>query len=85
MIALLGELLVRERLITAEQLNAALTQQKARGGRLGDALIKARAFAGSHPRDLVEQIIDRARFLRQLPALTIEAIDAAAATYFVDL
>lgn len=46
---------------------------------------KARAFAGSHPRDLVEQIIDRARFLRQLPALTIEAIDAAAATYFVDL
>lgn len=46
---------------------------------------KARAFAGSHPRDLVEQIIDRARFLRQLPALTIEAIDAAAANYFVDL
>lgn len=39
MITLLGELLVRERLITAEQLNAALTQQKARGGRLGDALI----------------------------------------------
>lgn len=46
---------------------------------------KARAFAGSHPRDLVEHIIDRARFLRQMPTLTIETIDAAAANYFVDL
>lgn len=46
---------------------------------------KARPFTGSHPRDLVEQIIDRARFRRQLPALSIDAIDAAAANYFVDL
>lgn len=46
---------------------------------------KERAFAGSHPRDLVEQIIDRARFLRQMPALSTETIDAAAANYFVDL
>lgn len=46
---------------------------------------KERAFTGSHPRDLVEQIIDRARFLHQLPSLTNDAIDAAAANYFVDL
>lgn len=45
----------------------------------------ARAFVGSHPRDLVEQIIDRARFLRHKPTLTVEALDAAAANYFVDL
>lgn len=45
---------------------------------------KGRPFAGSHPRDLVEQIIDRARFQHQRPALTIETIDAAAANYFVD-
>lgn len=47
-------------------------------------LDKARAFTGSHPRDLVEQIIDRARFLRQVPALSIASIDAAASNYFVD-
>lgn len=46
---------------------------------------KARPFTGSHPRDLVEQIIDRARFRRQLPILSIDAVDAAAANYFVDL
>ncbi len=44
-----------------------------------------RPFVGSHPRDLVDQIIDRARFRKTLPALTMESIDAAAANYFVVL
>jgi len=46
---------------------------------------KGRPFVGSHPRDLLEQIIDRARFERERPTLSIEAIDAAAANYFVDI
>ena len=46
---------------------------------------KGRAFTGSHPRDLVEQIIDRARYLREFPVLTEAAIDAAAANYFVEM
>lgn len=44
-----------------------------------------RPMVGSHPRDLVEHIIDRARFLKTHPELTPEAIDAAAANYFVDM
>jgi predicted ATPase with chaperone activity len=44
-----------------------------------------RPLVGSHPRDLVEHIIDRARFMRIRPELTPETIDAAAANYFVDL
>jgi energy-coupling factor transporter ATP-binding protein EcfA2 len=46
---------------------------------------KGRAFTGSHPRDLVEQIIDRARFRREFPVLTEAAVDAAAANYFVEM
>lgn len=46
---------------------------------------KGRPFVGSHPRDLMEHIIDRARFMHQVPDLSNEAIDAAAASYFVDL
>lgn len=44
-----------------------------------------RPMVGSHPRDLVEHIIDRARFLKVRPELTPKTIDAAAASYFVDL
>lgn len=44
-----------------------------------------RAMVGSHPRDLVEQIIDRARFMKIRPELTPETIDAAAENYFVDM
>lgn len=44
-----------------------------------------RPMVGSHPRDLVEQIIDRARFMKIRPELTRETIDAAAANYFVDM
>ena len=38
---------------------------------------RGRKFTGSHPRDLIEQVIDRARFRRELPELSIEAIEAA--------
>ena len=36
----IGELLLKEKLITAEQLQQALTQQKANGGKLGYNLVK---------------------------------------------
>lgn len=44
-----------------------------------------RPMAANHPRDLMEHIVDRARFLKQPVALTPEAIDLAAANYFVTL
>lgn len=42
-----------------------------------------RAMAACHPRDLVEQIVDIARFEERPPELTREAIDQACQTYFV--
>ncbi len=48
-------------------------------------LERGRKFTGSHPRDLIEQVIDRARFRLELPELSIEAIEAAASDYFVEL
>lgn len=44
-----------------------------------------RTLAGSHPRDLLEHIIEYAAFLKQMPEFTIETVNAAAANYFVDL
>lgn len=44
-----------------------------------------RHFVGCHPRDLVDQIVDRARYKKSKPELNPEAIDAAAANYFVEL
>ena len=41
----LGELLVKNNLITSQQLGKALEDQKASGGRLGDSLIKHRQKA----------------------------------------
>jgi energy-coupling factor transporter ATP-binding protein EcfA2 len=38
-----------------------------------------------HPRDLIDQLVDIARFTRSKPALTRELIDAACKSYFVDL
>lgn len=46
---------------------------------------KQRPLVGSHPRDLVDQIMDRARFKKIRPEFNREAIDAAAANYFVEL
>jgi energy-coupling factor transporter ATP-binding protein EcfA2 len=44
-----------------------------------------RPFVGCHPRDLIDQIVDRARYKKIKPELNREAIDAAAANYFVEL
>lgn len=44
-----------------------------------------RPFVGSHPRDLMEHIIDHAHFLKRPPEFTRETIDSAAANYFVEL
>ncbi|MCC6800976.1 MAG: ATP-binding protein, partial [Anaerolineae bacterium] len=38
-----------------------------------------------HPRDIVEQLLDIARYQNTPPALTKELIDRAASAYFVDL
>jgi predicted ATPase with chaperone activity len=38
-----------------------------------------------HPRDIVDQLIDIARYLNQPPGLTKELLDQAASAYFVDL
>ena len=42
----LGEMLIKESLITPEQLRQALDHQKKQGGRLGTALIKLRLRQG---------------------------------------
>jgi DNA polymerase III delta prime subunit len=46
---------------------------------------RKRPLVGSHPRDIVDQIMDRARFKKIKPEMNQEAIDAAAANYFVEL
>ncbi|HET8570058.1 MAG TPA: hypothetical protein VFM93_13850, partial [Candidatus Limnocylindria bacterium] len=38
-----------------------------------------------HPRDIIEQLIDTARFLGRPPALTPDLIDMACESYFVSL
>ncbi|HTJ55341.1 MAG TPA: AAA family ATPase [Nitrosospira sp.] len=44
-----------------------------------------RPLTGSHPRDLMEHIMDRARFMKQTPRFTTESVDLAAASYFVEM
>jgi len=44
-----------------------------------------REMRGVHPRDLVDQLIDIARYNDQEPALTRELIDEACGSYFVEL
>lgn len=44
-----------------------------------------RPLVGSHPRDIVDQIIDFSRFLKEPPVFTVATVDAAAANYFVEL
>lgn len=44
-----------------------------------------RGLVGSHPRDLIEQILDRSSFIKQPPSLTKESIDAATSNYFIEL
>ncbi len=44
-----------------------------------------RPLTGSHPRDLMEHITDRARFMRRQPEFTPETVALAAASYFVEM
>ncbi len=44
-----------------------------------------RPLRACHPRDLIEQLCDIARYLNVPPTLSPELIDRAAATYFVEL
>jgi hypothetical protein len=37
-----------------------------------------------HPRDLIEQVVDRCRFEGRPPAISRELLDAACASYFID-
>jgi hypothetical protein len=44
-----------------------------------------RLMRSCHPRDLVDQIADRAKFLGVAPGLSNETVDRACETYFVEL
>jgi predicted ATPase with chaperone activity len=44
-----------------------------------------RAFKNCHPRDILDQLCDFARYKRMKPIATPEMIDVAAASYFADL
>jgi predicted ATPase with chaperone activity len=46
---------------------------------------KKRKLRASHPRDLCDQLLDIANFLGLEPVLTIDLIDRAAESYFVEL
>ncbi|HET7061323.1 MAG TPA: AAA family ATPase, partial [Nitrosospira sp.] len=44
-----------------------------------------RPLTGSHPRDLMEHIVDRARFIGRAPEFTPETVNLAAESYFVQM
>jgi hypothetical protein len=46
-------------------------------------LMASRPFCACHPRDLIENLMDRARFLEQPPQLTSQELDYLIQTYFV--
>lgn len=46
---------------------------------------KQRPLRACHPRDLIDQVVDIARFLNMPPRLSEETIDEACESYFVDL
>ena len=46
-------------------------------------VISARPLCACHPRDLIENLVDRARFMGQTPQLTSQELDYVCATYFV--
>ena len=43
----------------------------------------SRPLRACHPRDIVENLIDRARFLKMVPELTFEDLDMACENYFI--
>jgi hypothetical protein len=46
-------------------------------------VISSRPFCACHPRDLIENLVDRARFMEQTPQLTSQELDYVCQTYFV--
>ncbi|HLA42158.1 MAG TPA: hypothetical protein VJZ27_01910, partial [Aggregatilineales bacterium] len=44
-----------------------------------------RPLRAVHPRDILDQLLDMARYLNKPPAMTKELLDHAASSYFVDL
>ena len=46
-------------------------------------VISARPLCACHPRDLIENLVDRARFMGQTPQLSSQELDYVCATYFV--
>ncbi|MFH1596066.1 MAG: ATPase [Pseudomonadota bacterium] len=46
-------------------------------------VIAARPLCACHPRDLIENLLDRARFMGQSPRLTSQELDYVCQTYFV--
>jgi hypothetical protein len=46
-------------------------------------VISSRPFCACHPRDLIENLVDRARFIEQAPQLTSQELDYVCQTYFV--
>ena len=44
-----------------------------------------RAFKNSHPRDILDQLLDIARYKRLEPIATPESMDQACSAYFADL
>ncbi|MGB7910632.1 MAG: hypothetical protein WCF59_00225 [Desulfobaccales bacterium] len=47
-------------------------------------LVAARPLSACHPRDLVENLVDRARFLGETPRLGAKELDSICQTYFVN-
>ncbi|MFP4323640.1 MAG: ATP-binding protein [Anaerolineales bacterium] len=48
-------------------------------------LKKDRPLRAVHPRDILDQLLDMARYMNKPPAMTKELLDHAASSYFVDL
>ena len=44
-----------------------------------------RALTGSHPRDLIDQIVDFSKYFRQSPTFTKATVDRIAANYFIEI
>ena len=44
-----------------------------------------RALTSSHPRDIIDQIMDSSRYFKQLPTFTTATVDEVAANYFIEM
>lgn len=44
-----------------------------------------RALTSSHPRDIIDQIIDSSRYFKQSPTFTMSTVDKAATNYFIEM